>query len=414
MDVTKAPPTTDLANLGVGMAAGSAAASPSSAAAGVSTASNASTAAAAAADRVDIQPLDVAAALQILIAEVRAELPLPGATSAAGMALGGELTDMTPPASQAARFVAAELVTAEHVTADLVTADLVTADLVATRMPGAVLAPAPPAANVATGPPPTQLPGLALLESQAMPFAQLSNPEQGVPLAPSIPLPDAPIQEPSPVAPDLPALLLGSEAPVGPATQTPGYLPQAGDPSVGGGAAAVPWPASLPAGGPLPRVELPVTPPDLDLGPLEPLFMPPGPRLSSPAQASPVLVRLFLQAVPEDAGNPARWSDTVTQLEVTLQSALDRAVAAVEQWRNVPQVVVDAARETRSVVMSQLSDDPPGPLWLRPEWMWLTPRMDRFRRRRRLARRGLTDPDSWARREDDTRQESPGRPQDET
>jgi hypothetical protein len=121
-------------------------------------------------------------------------------------------------------------------------------------------------------------------------------------------------------------------------------------------------------------VELSVIPPDLDLGPLEPLFMPPGARLSSPAQASPVLVRLFLQAVPEDAGNPARWSATVTQLEVTLQSALDRAVAAVEQWRNVPQVVVDVARETRSVVMSQLSDEPPGPLWLRPEWMWLSPR----------------------------------------
>ena len=83
--------------------------------------------------------------------------------------------------------------------------------------------------------------------------------------------------------------------------------------------------------------------------------------LSSPAQASPVLMRMFLQAVPDDeAGNPAAWSATVTQLEATLQTSLDRAVSAVEQWRNVPQVVVDAARETRSMVMSQLNDEPAG------------------------------------------------------
>ena len=93
MDVTKAPPSTDLANQGVGTAASSASASPSSAVVGVSTVSSASTVVAAAADWVDIQPLDVAAALQILIAEVRAELPLPGANSPAGM--------NTPPALQA-------------------------------------------------------------------------------------------------------------------------------------------------------------------------------------------------------------------------------------------------------------------------------------------------------------------------
>jgi hypothetical protein len=126
-----------------------------------------------------------------------------------------------------------------------------------------------------------------------------------------------------------------------------------------------------------------------------------------------MLMRLFIQAVPEDAGTPAKWSATVTQLEVTLQAALDRAVATVEQWRNVSQVVVDAVRETRSLVMSQLSDEPPLPLWLRPEWVWLSPQMERFRRRRRLARRGLTDPDWWSPREDDLRQESPGKRRDE-
>jgi len=397
MDVTKAPPTTDLASFGVGTAVSSAAASQSSAAAGVSTASNASTTVTAAADRVDIQPLDVAAALQILIAEVRAELPLPGVNSPAGMALGEDLPEVAPQANTLPALQAAELVAAE----------LLKADLVAAEIPGAVQTAAPPVADVARGP---------------------------------LPLTQVPMQEPLPEeALDLTAVLLGSAAA---GAETPN--PLAGDLSAGAGAAAAAaWPpplsatpaqtspgvafsgtdpsaeanagvdlAPLPAG-PLPRVELPVIPPGLDLGPLEPLFMPPAARLSSPAQASPVLLRLFLQAVPDYAGNPARWSATVIQLEVTLQSALERAVAAVEQWRNVPQVVVDAARETRSLVMSQLSDDPPGPLWLRPEWMWLSPRMERFRRRRRLARRGLTDPDLWSLREDDTRQEKRGRRHDE-
>ena len=397
MDVTKAPSMTDPASLGVGTAATSASAAPSSAAAGVSTASNASTSVTAAADRVDIQPLDVAAALQILIAEVRAELPLPGVNSPAGMALGEDLPEVAPQANTLPALQAAELVAAE----------LLKADLVAAEIPGAVQTAAPPVADVARGP---------------------------------LPLTQVPKQEPLPEeALDLTAVLLGSAAA---GAETPN--PLAGDLSAGAGAAAAAaWPpplsatpaqtspgvafpgtdpsaeanagvdlAPLPAG-PLPRVELPVIPPGLDLGPLEPLFMPPAARLSSPAQASPVLLRLFLQAVPDYAGNPARWSATVIQLEVTLQSALERAVAAVEQWRNVPQVVVDAARETRSLVMSQLSDDPPGPLWLRPEWMWLSPRMERFRRRRRLARRGLTDSDLWSLREDDIREEEKERRHDE-
>jgi hypothetical protein len=312
---------------------------------------------------VDIQPLDVAAALKILIAEVRAELPLPGDSAPAGVALGMELTNVGPQATTPPAAQATELVAPEFVQADLVEADLAEAQLVAAQMPGAVQTPAQPASDVALGAlPPTEPAGLVLLES--------------------------PAQEPLPDAPDLAAVLLGSAGPVG--AETPPPLP----------------------GGELPRVELAVLPPGVDLGPLEPLFTPSGIRLSSPAQASPVLMRLFLQAVPEEAGNPEKWLATVTQLEITLQSALDQGVATVEQWRNVPQVVVDAARETRSVVMSQLSDEPPGPLWLRPEWMWLTPRMERFRRRRRLARRGLTDPDLRALPEDDMRPEERARRHD--
>jgi hypothetical protein len=401
MDVTKAPPPTDLTSLGVGTAPNAAAASQSNVAADASTASSASTAVTAVADRVDIQPLDVAAALQILIAEVRAELPLPGA-----------------------------------------------------NLPGGVAA--PPSTDVTANPPPLSQPaGLAPLGSQAMPL----NPSTPVEL------PEPPTLEPLPAAPDLAAAILRSAAPVilgetvggaatrvggavgagaeargtepplpspsfvvplpewAPPPQTPPGMgppwmapPSAGSPGssngeVGGGmapepstggAVSPPTPAGIPAG--------------LDLGPLEPLLMPPGARLampsvltllSSPAQASPVLMRMFLQAVPQEAGNAAAWSVTVNQLEGTLRSALDRAVATVEQWHDVPQVVVDAARETRGLVLTQLDEEPPGPLWLRPEWMWLSPQMERFRRRRRLARRSFRDPDFWPLREDNSRREEP-------
>jgi len=68
-------------------------------------------------------------------------------------------------------------------------------------------------------------------------------------------------------------------------------------------------------------------------------------------------------------------------------------------------LVVDVARDTRAVVLAAFQDDPPNPLWLRPEWLGLAPRMERYWRRRRYARRGLSDPDlqtQWRQRNDET------------
>jgi hypothetical protein len=329
MDVTKAPPPTDLTSLGVGAAPNTAAASQSSVAAGASTPSSVSTAVTAVADRVNIQPLDVAAALQILIAEVRAELPLPGASLPGGTPTDTELSDLAQQANPSPALQAAEIVLSEM----------------------------PEAPDLAAG-------------------------------GPEPPLPSPTFAAPPP-----------ERAPLPPQT-----LPWMGPPWMGP-----------------PLTGLPGISPSLDLDSLQPLLMPPGARLampsvltllSSPAQASPVLMRLFLQAVPQEAAHPATWSATVNQLEDTLQLALDRAVSTVEQWHDVPQSVVDAARETRGLVMSQLSEEPPGPFWLRPEWMWLSPQMERFRRRRRLARRGLRDPDLWPLHEDDRRQDEPGERQE--
>jgi hypothetical protein len=395
MDVTKAPPPTDLTSPGLGTAPNAAAASQSNVAAAF-TPSSPSTAVTAVADRIDIQPLNVAAALQILIAEVRAELPLPGASLPGGTPADAELSDPALQANPSPALGAAEIVLSE--------------------MPEAWV----PA-------------GLALLESQAMPLnPSISAELPGLPDIFGVGPPELPTVEPLPEAPDLaaggPQPLLPSPPFVAPPPESAPFPPQTppgmgpppwmGTPGGSGagiaGGGVAPEPPT--GGGPL-LTALSGIPPSLDLDLLQPLLLPPGARLampsvltllSSPAQASTVVMRMFLQAVPQEAAHPATWSAAVSQLEDTLQLALDRAVSTVEQWRDVPQSVVDAAREARGLVMSQLSEEPPGPLWLRPEWMWLSPQMERFRRRRRLARRGLRDPDLWPLHEDDRRQDEPG------
>jgi len=114
---------------------------------------------------------------------------------------------------------------------------------------------------------------------------------------------------------------------------------------------------------------------------------------SGPTQTAQVLIRMFLHALPADADNPSTWIAESARLDRVIQSALDRAVDAVAVWRNVPQSVVDVAKETRALVASLLSDAPPSPIWFRPEWLGLAPTIERYWRRRRLLRRGLTDPD---------------------
>jgi len=113
----------------------------------------------------------------------------------------------------------------------------------------------------------------------------------------------------------------------------------------------------------------------------------------SPVQAAQDLVRMVLQAMPDDAPDVSAWTTALVRVETALQSGLARALAVVSAWRDVPVSVVDAAKEARTLVFSVLGDEPQNPLWLRPEWVGLAPRLERFWRRRRLARRRLMDPD---------------------
>jgi hypothetical protein len=118
-----------------------------------------------------------------------------------------------------------------------------------------------------------------------------------------------------------------------------------------------------------------------------------GTVLQNPVQAARELVDMFLQELPEDATDAPAWTAALAQVETAVQSSMERAIDVVAGWHEVPPAVVDAVKETRVLFLSVLGDEPQNPLWLRPEWMRLGPRLHRFWRRRRNARRRLIDPD---------------------
>jgi hypothetical protein len=118
-----------------------------------------------------------------------------------------------------------------------------------------------------------------------------------------------------------------------------------------------------------------------------------GTIAQSPVHAARELVEIFLQALPEDASDAPVWTAALLRADTTMQSGIEQAIGVVTQWRDVPAAVVDAVADARALFISALGDDPQSPLWLRPDWMGLVPIFHRFRRRRRNARRRLTDPD---------------------
>jgi hypothetical protein len=118
-----------------------------------------------------------------------------------------------------------------------------------------------------------------------------------------------------------------------------------------------------------------------------------GTILQSPVQAARELVDMFLQELPEDATDVPAWTAALAHVETAMQSSMERAIDIVAVWQEVPPAVVDAAKETRALFFSALGDESQNPLWLRPEWVGLGPRLHRFWRRRRNARRRLIDPD---------------------
>jgi hypothetical protein len=123
--------------------------------------------------------------------------------------------------------------------------------------------------------------------------------------------------------------------------------------------------------------------------------------VSGPPQAAHALLQMLIRAMPDETADMPTWTAALARVETAVQTGLNRGIEAVTLWRDVPVVVVDAAKDTRTLAFSMLGDDPPNPVWLRPEWAGLAPSFERFRRRRRLARRLLRDPDYSPRHADD-------------
>jgi hypothetical protein len=118
-----------------------------------------------------------------------------------------------------------------------------------------------------------------------------------------------------------------------------------------------------------------------------------GAIAQSPDQAARQMVEMFLQALPEDASDAPAWTAALVRADAALQSSIEQAMGVVTQWRDVPAAAVDAVTDARALFIAALGDEPQNPLWLRLEWVGLAPVFQRFRRRRRNARRRLTDPD---------------------
>lgn len=114
----------------------------------------------------------------------------------------------------------------------------------------------------------------------------------------------------------------------------------------------------------------------------------------SPPQAARALVDLFLRAIPEDERDAAAWSGELARVEMVMQTSIERAIGVVAAWRDVPSVVVESVKDAQAQFSAALGSDPRSALWLRPEWIGLAPRFQRFRRRHRASRdRRLNDPD---------------------
>ncbi len=122
-----------------------------------------------------------------------------------------------------------------------------------------------------------------------------------------------------------------------------------------------------------------------------------GAPSSAPADALLPAARDILESVlnslPQSSLEVAVWSEALPAVDAAVASGLARAASIIEAWRDVPGPVVSAALGLRTLVANALSDEPLNPIWLRPEWLDLAPRLMRLRRRRKFLQRRLTDPD---------------------
>lgn len=131
----------------------------------------------------------------------------------------------------------------------------------------------------------------------------------------------------------------------------------------------------------------------------------------NPDQAAHRLVELYLQAVtPEEQTERAagEWLAQLARVDAAADKGFERALQVVTEWREVTPPVIASLQEARGMMVSALTmDELPGvldlagsrdqfnPAWLlRPDWLTLAPRLERFRRRRRKFRKSAPEPDA--------------------
>jgi hypothetical protein len=129
-----------------------------------------------------------------------------------------------------------------------------------------------------------------------------------------------------------------------------------------------------------------------DIGTAVPIGNAGNPDSAGNVGSARALVDTVLQSLPETL-DEAAWSEALPQVEAALQAGVQRAFDVVNGWRDVSPVVLEATQASAKLALQVLSDEPQNPLWLRPEWLAMAPRLARFWRRRRKLRRRLTDPD---------------------
>ena len=134
----------------------------------------------------------------------------------------------------------------------------------------------------------------------------------------------------------------------------------------------------------LPSTPTPVTAPVPPIAPA---------TAATPGAAAGSLVATFLAAVPADEADAGAWMQAVARLEQAFLAGYERAATIVTAWSGVTPEVLASVHASQTLFVAALTSahEPDG--LVRAEWLRVAPRLQRFRRRRRVLQRRLEDPD---------------------
>jgi hypothetical protein len=203
-------------------------------------------------------------------------------------------------------------------------------------------------------------------------------------------------------------------------TTPPGITPdRSASTGPDGGAAAGP-PAAAAGATPAPTLPPSAAPPGADRADIRALDLPalllilqteildavglapPGVGAVSSPQAAASIVDALLRSLPPEGADAPQWLAADDALQGAVLAGTARATALASARADTDPAVLAALPETHTLIAAAWGDETPAALMLLPEWLALAPRLQSLRRRRRLLRRRLLDPDAEAPSEDRT------------